>query len=101
MKTLVLRPTRTTGVDVVASVVVAVAIMVVAKENGDATTTTPPTIIAKEEVLDVVTPVVVGPMEAIPRSSAKCASSLGMLQIGAGTSLRKIMFLKRETHLRP
>jgi branched-subunit amino acid permease len=88
-------------VDVVALVVVVVATVAVAKVDGDTTTVAPPTINAKEEVLDVVTPVVVGPMEAIPRSSAKCASNLGMPQIVAGTDLRRIMFHKREMHLRP
>jgi hypothetical protein len=101
MEALVLRPTLPTGVDVVALVVVVEATVAVAKVEGDATTVAPPTISAKEEVLDVVTPAVVGPMEATPRSSAKCALNLGMLQIVVGTDSKRIMFQKRGMHLRP
>jgi hypothetical protein len=63
-------------VDGEASVVVAVAIAAVAKEDVGAATPTPaPTINVKAgmEVLVVVTPGVVDPLAATPRSSARCA----------------------------
>jgi hypothetical protein len=81
----------------VALVMVAVVTVVVAKEDAGATTATLP---AMEDPATVAMVLVVELVETIPRSSAKSASSLDTLQIGAGTDLRRIMSQKKRMLVR-
>jgi hypothetical protein len=83
--------------DAAYSVVVAVVTMAMAKEDEGVARLLPTIINVKVEELVVVTP----GLAATPRFSVKCVSSLGMVQIGAGTDSKKTMFLKKGTLQRP